>query len=169
MRRIYFLLPDLEATRAVVRELLLNHVEERHIHVVAKEDTPLEDLPAASEWQRSDLVPALEKGATVGGATGVVAGLLAVTVPPAGLVLGGGAVLGITLAGAGFGAWAASMIGIGAPNSQLAKFREAIDAGELLMLVDVPRRQVNAVEELVRQHHDDVEVRGTEPNIPNWP
>ncbi|MGD8710282.1 MAG: DUF1269 domain-containing protein [Ectothiorhodospiraceae bacterium] len=169
MRRIYFLLPDIELTRTIVRELLLSHVEERHIHVVAREGTPLEDLPAASDLQKSDLIPALEKGATVGGATGAIAGLVAVTVPPAGLILGGGAVLGLTLAGAGFGAWAASMIGIGAPNSQLKRFEDAIEQGEILMMVDVPRRRVEEVEELVKSHHPEADIEGTEPNIPNWP
>lgn len=40
MRRIYFTLPDLEVTHKVVDELLLARVEERHIHVIAKEGSP---------------------------------------------------------------------------------------------------------------------------------
>lgn len=169
MRRIYFLLPDVATARDIVRELLLNHVEERHIHLVANDETALEDLPQATAWQKSDVVPALEKGATVGGATGAVAGLIAVAVPPAGLILGGGAVLGLTLAGAGFGAWAASMIGISSPNSQLEKFHDAIQAGEVLVMVDVARNRVEEVEALVRKHHPEVDIEGTEPNIPNFP
>ena len=169
MRRIYFLLPDVATARDIVQELLLNHVEERHIHLVANDETSLEDLPQATAWQKSDIVPALEKGATVGGATGAVAGLVAVAVPPAGLILGGGAVLGLTLAGAGFGAWAASMIGISSPNSQLEKFHDAIQAGEVLMMVDVARSRVDEVEGLVRKHHPEVDIEGTEPNIPNFP
>ena len=169
MRRIYFLLPDVATARDIVRELLLNHVEERHIHLVANDATSLEDLPEATAWQKSDVVPALEKGATVGGATGAVAGLIAVAVPPAGLILGGGAVLGLTLAGAGFGAWAASMIGISSPNSQLEKFHDAVQAGEVLMMVDVARTRVDEVEDLVRRHHPEADIEGTEPNIPNFP
>ncbi len=46
MRRLYFLLPNLDVTHKVVDELLLARIEERHIHVIAKEGTPLQDLPA---------------------------------------------------------------------------------------------------------------------------
>jgi len=169
MRRIYFMLPDVETTRQVVNELLLNHVQENHIHVVASDTVPLEDLPSANDMQRSDLIPALEKGATVGGATGAIAGLVAVTVPPAGVILGGGAVLGLLVAGAGFGAWVAGMIGVGQPSSRLERFREAIDRGEVLVMVDVPRSRVEAVEEMVRRHHQEVHIEGTEPNMPNFP
>ena len=169
MKRLYFLLPDVETTRDVVRDLLLNHVEERRIHIVAREGTPLEDLPEASEWQKSDLIPAAEKGATAGGITGALAGLVAVTVPPAGLILGGGAVLAMAAAGAGFGAWASSMVGAGMTSSRLEKFQEALEGGEILMLVDVPKRRVDEIEELIRSHHKDVDIEGTEPNIPNFP
>jgi uncharacterized membrane protein len=169
VRRIYFLLPTVASARAIVDELLLARIEERHIHVVAREDTPLEDLPAAKVAQSSDLVPALQRGAAAGGLSGLLAGLLAVSFPPAGLVLGGGAVLGLTLFGAGFGAWMSSMVGVGLPNSRIEQYQQAIEAGQLLMMVDVPRAQVEAVEALVTRHHPEAELEGIDPNIPIFP
>ena len=77
MRRIYFLLPNIEVSRKLVDELLLARIDVNHIHVIAKEGTPMEDLPEASLAQKSDLVPALERGVALGGATGVLAGLAA--------------------------------------------------------------------------------------------
>lgn len=169
MRRIYCLIPTVAAARAIVDDLLLARVEERHIHIVARADTPLEDLPEAGVAQRSDLVPAIEKGIAAGGITGLLAGALAVTFPPAGLVLGGGAVLGIALFGAGFGAWMAGMVGAGLPSGRLEKFESAIEAGQLLMMVDVPRERVEATEALVRRHHPEAELEGIEPNMPIFP
>lgn len=169
MRRIYFMVPDVATARQIVNELLLHHVQENHIHLVASDSVELEDLPSANDMQRSDLIPALEKGATIGGATGALAGLVAVTVPPAGVVLGGGAVLGLLVAGAGFGAWVAGMIGVGQPSSRLARFREAIDRGEILMMIDVARSRVDDVEELILKHHPEAHIEGTEPNMPNFP
>ena len=110
MRRIYFLVPDLESAHKVTEELLLARIEERHIHVIAKEGVELGDLPEASLLQTSDVIPAVERGLAVGGATGILAGVAAVTFPPAGLVLGGGAVLATALIGSGMGAWMSSMI-----------------------------------------------------------
>ena len=104
MKRLYFLLPDITMAKSIVDGLLLADIEEQHIHILAKEGIPLDDLPEASMLLKSDLIPALERGAALGGVTGIVAGLFAVSFPPAGVVLGGGALLGITLAGAGIGA-----------------------------------------------------------------
>ncbi|MEJ2346540.1 MAG: DUF1269 domain-containing protein [Gammaproteobacteria bacterium] len=169
MRRLYFLVPEVEMARKVVDELLLARIEFRHIHVIAREGTPLEKLPEASMLQSSDFVPALERGVAAGGATGIIAGIVAVTVPPAGLVLGGGAVLGIALAGAGFGALLASMIGAGMPNSRLKEFERAVEQGNLLMLVDVNKSRVEEIEQLVRDHHPEAKIEGTEPTIPAFP
>jgi len=169
VRRLYFLLPDVDCARELVEDLLLHRVEERRIHLLARRGTPLEDLPEASVAQRTDLIPALERGAAVGGATGALAGLVAITVPPAGLVLGGGAVLAMAALGAGFGAWASSMLGISTPNSQIKQFQDAIEAGKILMMVDVPKSRVDDIERLVRQHHPEAEIGGTEPTIPPFP
>lgn len=169
MRRIYFLTPDIASAKAIVNDLLLARIEERHIHVLAKEGTPLEDLPEARLAQRSDLIPSLERGAAAGGLTGLLAGLVAVTFPPAGVVLGGGALLGIALLGTGFGAWMASMVGVGIQNSRLKQFQDAIYGGQLLMMIDVPRDRVEEIESVVRRHHPEADLEGVEPNIPEFP
>lgn len=169
MRRLYFLVPDLDSAKKIVDELLLARVEERHIHVIAKEGTPLADLPEASFLQKTDFVPALERGLALGGATGVLAGLVAMTFPPAGLVLGGGALLSVALAGAGFGAWLSSMIGSSVPNSRLKQFEDALEQGEILFLVDVPKSRVDEIDEMVKRHHPEAEIEGTEPTIPPFP
>mgnify|MGYP001825924568 FL=1 len=169
MRRLYFMVPDIATANTVVDELLLKRVDEHHIHVVAKEGTPMGDLPEANLFQKSDFIPAMERGLAVGGFTGLLAGLAAMTFPPAGLVLAGGAVLGTSLAGAGIGAWISGMIGMDVPNSQIEKFAAAIESGEILMMVDIPKERVEEIEALVQQHHPDADMGGTEPHIPAFP
>lgn len=169
MRRLYFLVPDVERAKRIVDELLVARVEARHIHVIGREDTPLEDLPEAGILQKTDLLKAAERGIAVGGATGLLAGLVAVTFPPAGLVLGGGAVLLTTLAGAGFGAWISSLIGASIPNSEHQKFEKAVQSGQVLMLVDVRSERVEEIAELVRKHHPEADVAGMEPTKPAFP
>jgi hypothetical protein len=119
--------------------------------------------------QKSDFIPAVERGVAVGGATGTLAGLAALAFPPAGLVLGGGAVLSIALAGAGMGAWMSGMIGTSVDNSRLKEFKGAIEEGQLLMLVDVPKSRVDEIDDLVKKHHPEAEIGGTEPTIPAFP
>lgn len=168
MRRIYFLAPDIEITRKIVDELLLARVDERHIHVIARRETPLEDLPEASFLQKTDFLPALEQGLAIGGATGTIAGLVAIALPT-GLVLGGGAILATALVGAGLGAWGSSLIGASVGNRRLKEYEQAIENGQILVMVDVPPGRVSEVEELVRKHHPEAECMGTEPTIPAFP
>jgi len=163
------MLPDLSMTKTVVDELLLKRIDDHHMHIIAKEGTQLGDLPEANLLQKSDFIPAVERGLAVGGATGLLAGIAAISFPPAGLVLGGGAVLATSLIGAGFGAWMSGMIGVDVHNTQITKFEEAIERGEILMMVDVEKSKVEEIEELVHGHHPQARMGGTEPHIPAFP
>ncbi len=168
MRRIYFLVPDIDTTKKIVDELLLARIEERHIHVIAKLGTPLEDLPEANLLQKSDFVPAVEQGLAIGGSTGLLAGLVAIAFPAA-TVVAGGVLLATTLAGAGVGAWISGMVGMSVDNRQLKEFEGAIEAGELLVLADVPTKRVDEIETSIKQHLPNVEIEGTEPQMPAFP
>lgn len=163
MRRLYFLVPDIDLARKIVDELLLARIEERHIHVLAQRGTPLEDLPEAGFLQKTDFLPALEQGLALGGATGVLAGLVALALPT-GLVLGGGAVLAIALAGAGVGGLMSSMVGSSIGNRRIEQFQAAIDKGELLMMVDVPRDRLEEIGAAVKKHHPEAECEGADPH-----
>ncbi|HKJ70298.1 MAG TPA: DUF1269 domain-containing protein [Gammaproteobacteria bacterium] len=169
MIRLYFLVPDIELARNIVRELLVARVEEKHLGVIAREGTPMEELPEASITETSDVVKAAERGGAVGAATGVLAGVVATAFPPAGLVLGGGAVLAMGLAGAGVGAWASSLIGVSAPNSELREFEQAVEQGQILMLVDVPGERREEIKALIARHHPEVLIAGREPTHPAFP
>ena len=171
MRRLYFLIPTIESAKTIVDELLLARVDQRHIHIAAADHHALVEanLPEANLLQESDFVPAVERGLAIGGATGILAGVAAVALPGIGLALGGGAILGIGLAGAGLGAWVSSMIGISAPSSRLTEFEEAVQQGSLLMMVDVPKTRVDEITDLIKKHHPEAEIEGTEPVIPAFP
>ncbi|MDQ2694426.1 MAG: DUF1269 domain-containing protein [Pseudomonadota bacterium] len=166
MKRLYFLVPTVDSAKQIVDELLLARIEERHIHIVAKDHSLLEKarLPEAGLLEESDFVPALERGLAIGGGTGLLAGLTALALPT-GLVLGGGAVLGISLLGAGLGAWVASMIGVSVPNTQLKRFESALEQGQLLMLLDVPKDRADEITDLIKRHHPEAQVQGTEPHF----
>jgi uncharacterized membrane protein YeaQ/YmgE (transglycosylase-associated protein family) len=168
-RRIYFLLPSVGSARQVVNELLLARIDDHHIHVMAREGTTLGDLPQANLLQRSDFIHGVEIGLSVGGATGIVAGLIAVAFPPQGIVLGGWTMLVMALAGALMGAWVAGMIGTDIPNSQLREFTTAVADGQILMMVDVPKSKVANVTEMIRKHHPEADMHGVEPTIPAFP
>jgi hypothetical protein len=109
-RRLYFLVSNVEIATKVVDDLLLGRIEERHIHVIARRGTPLGDLPEASLLQKSDFLPAVERAVALGGATGTLAGLVALALAPGIVVAGGAVLLASALAGAGVGAWLGGMV-----------------------------------------------------------
>jgi hypothetical protein len=169
MRRIYFLVKDVPMAKRIVDELLLARVEERHLHVLAKRGTPLEDLPEANLLQKSDFVPAVQRGLGMGGAAGMLAGLVGLALPGAPVVIAGGVLLASSLAGAGIGAWIGGMVGMNVGNTRVRQFADAIENGALLVMADVPRSRVAEIEERVRTHLPGAEIGGTEPRIPPFP
>jgi hypothetical protein len=170
MKRIYFLVPHIDVAKKIVDELLVARIEERHIHILAKRGTPLENLPEASFLQKSDFIPAMERGLALGGTVGTLAGLAAVALGPFSLVVaGGGIVLASGLAGASVGAWLSGMVGLNIGNTRLKSFEEAIERGELLMMIDVPRNRVEQITERVTTHHPEAQTEGIEPTIPAFP
>jgi hypothetical protein len=169
MRRLYFLVPDTRLGKKVVDELLLAHIEWKHIHVVARRGTPLEDLPEASHWQKSDVIPAMLRAVPIGGATGVLCGLVALALEPHLVVAGGAVLLGMSLAGVGVGVYLGGMVGLNVASTRLKAFEQAIERGELLVIADVPRDRVDEITERIRRAYPKAEPEGTEPRVPSFP
>ncbi len=168
MKRMYFLVPGIETTKKIVDVLLLARVDQHHIHVLAKRDTPMEGLPEASFLQKSDFVPALERGMVFGGLTGILLGVF-ILVFPGEMVLSGGTILATFLVGTGLGAWISSMVGSSIGNSQITRFAPAIERGKILMMVDVPRSRTDSIEQLVKDRYPQAICEGTEPTMPAFP
>ena len=61
------------------------------------------------------------------------------------------------------------MIGVDVTNSQIRQFEENVGKGEILFLVDVPKERVEQLEAMVKTHHPDADIEGTEPHIPAFP
>lgn len=168
-RRLYFLLPDVRAARQMLDTLLLARIEERRIHFLARRGALPADLPEATVFQKTDIVHGAELGMIIGGASGVLGGLVAVFFPPAGISLQLVTVLVTAILGAVFGAWVASLAASAVPNSRLKAFHSEIERGKVLMMVDVPFRRAQEIAEKVHRAHPEASDRGVEPTIPAFP
>ena len=89
--------------------------------------------------------------------------------PPEGVAPKLIAVLIVAIGGALFGAWVSSMVASAVPNSRLKAFEKAIQAGKVLMMVDVPMRRVQEISQLVSRRHPEALSGGFEPTIPAFP
>lgn len=168
-RRLYLVLPDLASAIRIANDLLLARVQDRHMHFLGRDGMSLGQLHSATLAQTSDLRYSLQLGGSIGLVAGLLLGTYLMIAPPKGLDLGIGTLLACTLGGGMFGSWAATLIGISAPNRQLKPFMREIEAGKILLMVDVPAARVEEVHQLVQRQHPEVTDRGEDPAIPPFP
>ena len=169
MRRIYFLVPDIATTKRIVDELLLSRIEEKHIHVLAKRGTQSGRTTRSQPASKERFCSRGGAWARVGGTAGALAGLVAIALPLPQRSLAGGILLGAPLQGRESAHGPGSMIGVSTANSRVKQFEEAIEAGQLLVLADVPKKSVAEIEARIKAHLPQVNVEGTEPIIPAFP
>ena len=167
MKRLCFLLPDVGSAHGVVGDLRAVGIDDGRIYVIANGKTPLGDLPEAGLDDTSDFYPQLERGLALGGAIGVIGGLVAMRV--AGAVFGGAAVILFGLIGAGINGIMAGIAGAAFPNSRLTEFESAIEAGHVLVILDLSAEEVPAVTEVVKNRHPEVELIKLERHTPIIP
>jgi len=165
MRRLYFLLPNTDLARRVTSDLENAAIPRTHVHAIASITHDLDDLPDANIWQKTELAHGIEQGIGLGGVSGLLGGLLAVTFPPAGLVLGGGAVMASALVGAGFGAVVSGLMKSHEHNHQLDQFQHAIENGNILLLVDVPKQREAEIKALIMDHYAEAKIRSVKPKV----
>lgn len=168
MKRLCFLSPDLEHARKVIADLKDNAIPEKHIYALAKGGIDLEGLPDAGP-ESDDFLEAYKRGLEFGGSAGLLAGLTALVLPPGGIVVGGGLVLLLGLWGAGLGALLAAIAGAAFPSSRLQAFASAIEQGQILIMADVPKEEVEKYQDLIKRHDPEVSVEGIEPHAPLIP
>ncbi|HYS13093.1 MAG TPA: DUF1269 domain-containing protein [Burkholderiaceae bacterium] len=168
-RRLYFVLPDLACAIRTANDLLLARIDDKYMHFVGRDGMSLGELHAATVAQTSDLRQSLQLGAGIGLVGGLLLGTYLMIVPPDGLDLGVGTLIGCTIFGGMFGSWASTLIGLSVPSKRLEPFKREIDAGKIVLLVDVPAERVEEVHKLVQRQSPDVTDRGEDPAIPAFP
>lgn len=169
-KRIYRLLPDLAGARAALDELLLAGIPVRHMHFAAREGRDLTGLHAANLLQTSDVVRSAEAGLVIGAATGGMLGAMAaVGYPIVGDAPQWSLFAVLTGAGAVFGAWTSSMIGISTPSRRLRCFAQRIEQGQILLMVDVPPWRAEEIEARLLALEPEDRRRAGGPDIPAFP
>ena len=132
-RRIYAA-PNLAAAQAALGAARDTGIDRDALSLVAPSDIEMEAVPDDLRGAHADTVPAALRGAAGGGAVGLVAGLVAVAVPPLGITLAGAGLLAAI--GALVGSWSAALVGAGVPDPVRRRFEDTIEAGQILLVVD---------------------------------
>ncbi|RZA21168.1 MAG: hypothetical protein EOP93_03940 [Lysobacteraceae bacterium] len=132
--RHVFSTPDLHTAQAAMAAARHAGIEDQDLLLVARSDIELESIPHKRLEADTDMLPAALRGAGYGGATGLLAGLVALAIPSLGVTLAGAAAVG--LAGAMMGCWSSALVGASLPDPIRRKFEDEIKAGNILVVVD---------------------------------
>ena len=155
--KLKFLLPDLQAANKAAESLLLARIDNKNISFVAKPDTDLGQLQAASTIESTNIVNDGERGLLIGAGIGLLIGLymhyfqpwLTTSMGVHWIVL----VVIFTVLGALASAIGAAVFGVNLFNTDLNKFKDKIAAGAILMIVSVPLHRTNEVRKIVNKLH----------------
>ena len=169
LRRLYWLLPNVDSARRTADDLLLARVEDRHMHFLARRGTDLAGLHEASVLQKTDVRHAAGRGLFLGALLGALAAWLLTQFPIDGLTLGGVGMLLMVAFGAAFGVFASTLVGSSVPNSKLVRFADEIQQGKVLLMADVPSTRVEEIQTLLGARHPEADNRGIEPTVPAFP
>lgn len=161
MKRLYFLVPTIEATISIVAELREANIPDQDIYVVGKDHHRLQmaHLHEAGILQTTGLLYALKRGLLIGTIAGILSGMIVSALIEEAWRIDIGLVIALGIFGAAFGAWASTLIGSSTPNPRVWRFESAIRAGKLLMLVDVPKEREEEIVSRIKRHHPEAAVK----------
>lgn len=132
--RHVFSSPDVRTTEAAIDSLRKAGIPDEDISVIARDDIEKQHVPDGRLETSGDFGRGGMKGVLAGGGSGLLVGLVALTVAPLGLTLAG--VAAMTVAGAAVGSWAGMLTGASEPDTVRRTFDDEIAAGHLLIVVD---------------------------------
>jgi hypothetical protein len=156
-RRMYFLLPDVEAGEKIVQELLISRIEEKRLHFLGRRDTDMKSLPEATPIHKTGLIRGLYIGLISGSVTGLLAGLYLYYHPELiGMQAPPYVIFVCAFVGAIIGAWISGpLIGGSSPNTKLIPFQESLNNGKILLILDAPHKRTDELRELIRSHYPE--------------
>ncbi len=150
-KRLCFLLPDIDGTRNLVNELLIASIDDYHIHVIAKDDINLGDLPEASINLKPNFIHSMETGMLIGGLLGLLSAIIFIYTLQFNSIMSLVALV-FTITGAVTGIWISGIITEFLNDFRLKIFKEDINAGKILVIADVPVDKIKLVNETIKIH-----------------
>jgi len=129
-----------------------------NFHVLSKDENGLykRHIHSANMLQKTDIIHGIEQGIVRGFLWGLGASMILSQIPIHGSILPLSVLISIQLASILLGGWHGSLFGYQSENYKIKPFHEKLEQGYYLIMIDVPKRQVAMVEELMMEEHSDV-------------
>ena len=167
MRRLYYLTSSVDSVEEISGDLHNRGVSDWRFHIVSKNEAGLytHQLHSANTLYRTDLVRFVERGVIIGGLTGcaiiaplALSNLFNLTV---------GALLAMGLFCVLIGAWIGGIGGISNENNKIRRFHGAIEKGQYLIMIDVRKKDVEEMKQLMSKNHPEALLQGLDSTLTN--
>lgn len=149
-RRLYFLLPNAKLTQNVVDELYQNGINKNKIHTLSHKSMSMGLLPQAEKEQTEDKAQWLEN---IVWNTNLIIFFIASAAFIYGLYSGGISLSVFSFIIMMFTFAMGDYFALFIPRIHLNEFKDAVSHNEILLMVDVPERNVAEVESRIHKHH----------------
>jgi len=133
-KRHVFSTTSVAAAQSALQSARMAGIPDDDISLIARDDIELDKIPDHQQEPKEDFGRGGVKGVLMGGGSGLLAGIVAITVAPIGLTLAG--VAAMTVAGAATGGWVGMLTGTAEPDLVRRTFEEEIAAGHVLVVID---------------------------------
>jgi len=157
MKRMYYLTDTIDSAEQISTDLHSVGITHWNFHVLSKDEAGLykRHIHSANYLQKLDVVRDAERGALLGLLGGIYTAIYISTSDPFGPNPGGLAYLTaigfITL----FGAWVGGLAGLAKENQKIARYHDAIEAGQYLIMIDVKAAEESRVRHLMSEKHPE--------------
>jgi hypothetical protein len=166
MKRLYYLTKNITIAERVSDRLHEEGITDWHFHVLAKDKANVvrHHLHSATPLQELDIIRSGERGILGGFLVGILAAgcmaLFIATGEPMSLWLQAAVVLLFSC----FGAWVGGLVGVSSENYKIRRFHDDIEAGALLIMVDVSLDQRRAGRDVIDEY-DQIREAGEDSTL----
>lgn len=152
MKRLYYLSKNIDYVKAISDELHQAGITDWNFHVVSRDDAGLytHHLHGSGPLQRTDFIHWALRGTLFGLALSLCAVLFLWQTNLPSVVMFSAALM-LTM----FSTWVGGLIGVAHVHYKVARYYDKLQAGEYLMMVDIPRSHIKEIEALIEEHHRD--------------
>ena len=151
MKRLYYLSDNIDYVKAISDELHQSGISDWNFHVMSRDEAGIytHHLHGSNPLQRTDFIHGALRGTLCGLTLSLLAviGLLWQTSFPHEVPIA--AALMLTM----FSTWVGGLIGISRVHYKIARYYDKLQAGEYLIMVDVPRKYAASIEPILESHY----------------
>ncbi|XOZ33822.1 hypothetical protein ACMDCT_00865 [Halomonadaceae bacterium KBTZ08] len=159
MKRLFYLVDQMDNVEAISEDLHDEGITDWRFHILSRDDAGLftRRLHSATLFDRTDLARYTERGALAGALFGLT--FIATAQWAQAFTMPSVAWIALFLFMTAAGAFIAGFGGIGTENYRIRRFHDAIENGQHLVMVDVKQKDEQRMKELMAERHPEADLQ----------